>query len=121
MKVYIGDSDVRHTELYDLLMKSKTLSLCTFVYKKDINNEKELLKNCDVMIADISYPTIPLGIELGWADIYDVDIICVCVKGTAISSHLTRMSKDILTYTDSTDMVEKLEWLFKNKYHIKTV
>ncbi|MFP3728122.1 hypothetical protein U8V72_23370 [Priestia filamentosa] len=116
MKIYLGDNGIQNKELHDLLVKSDVLGECSVIYKADIDIEKDMLKTCDVIIADVSYPTIHLGMELGWADIYKVDIICVCVKGTAISSHLTKMSKEIVIYTDIPDMIQKLERLFLNNY-----
>ncbi len=116
VKIYLGDNGIQNKELHDLLVKSDVLGECSVIYKADIDIEKDMLKTCDVIIADVSYPTIHLGMELGWADIYKVDIICVCVKGTAISSHLTKMSKEIVIYTDIPDMIQKLERLFLNNY-----
>ncbi|GAB6440770.1 hypothetical protein bcgnr5369_02790 [Bacillus cereus] len=117
MKVYVGHQNVTNEGLHNVILNSEILKKHQFIFSENVTNEKECLKKCEVMIADVSYPTIPLGIEMGWADNYKIDIICVCVKGTAISSHLTRMSKEILIYTEIVDLVEKLEWLFETKYN----
>ncbi|MCU7667168.1 hypothetical protein [Bacillus thuringiensis] len=117
MKVYVGFQNVTNETFQNLIFKSEVLKKHQFIFGENVADEKDWLQKCEVMIADVSYPTIPLGIEMGWADNYKVDIICVCVKGTAISSHLTRMCKEILIYTEVVDLVEKLERLFETQYN----
>jgi len=46
-------------------------------------NSKDYLKNeADLMIAEVSESATGLGIELGWADNYEVPIICVYRNGS---------------------------------------
>lgn len=117
MKVYVGHQNVTNESLHNLILNSEVLKKHQFIFGENVADEKDWLKKCEVMIADVSYPTIPLGIEMGWADNYKINIVCVCVKGTAISSHLTRMCKEFLIYTEIEDLVEKLEWLFETQYN----
>ncbi len=72
-------------------------------------NSKEYLKQCKFMIAEVSIPALGLGIEIGWANLYDVKIICLAKEGTNPSTSLSVVSKDIIKYTDEEDMIKKLE------------
>lgn len=126
MNIYIGNqSEDYKKRLTDALLNSSMAKKHNFIFSENREHgqfdPKECLQSCEIMVADVSHPTILLGIEMGWADNYDVAIICVCSKGTAISSHLTRMSKDIIIYTDTEDLVEELEWMIETKYKKKSL
>ena len=36
---------------------------------------KEVIRTSDLVIADISYPSTGVGIELGWADCFNIRVI----------------------------------------------
>lgn len=40
---------------------------------------------CDLMVAEVSWPSTGLGIELGWADMYKIPIVFLHRKGAIIS------------------------------------
>jgi len=72
-------------------------------------NTKDVIKNCDVIFAEVSFPATGLGIELGWADIYSTPIVCVHKVGAKISGSLKFIAKDFIEYTDMEDLIEKIE------------
>lgn len=41
------------------------------------NNAKKILKKCDIILAEVSYPSTGQGIELGWADMLQKPIVCI--------------------------------------------
>src|SRR3989344_4757374 len=49
---------------------------------------KDLIKTCNAVFAEVSFPSTGLGIELGWADIYAVPIVCLYKTDTKISGSL---------------------------------
>lgn len=49
-----------------------------------------------------------LGIELGWANAYNIPIICLHRAEQAGSTALYTLTKEILVYADSRDMVKKI-------------
>ena len=71
-------------------------------------NSKEIIKNSDVVIAEISYPSTGEGIELGWANIYKITIIFIYKQGSKISNALRSLSKHFIVYKDSDEMIRKL-------------
>lgn len=69
---------------------------------------KNLIKEADVVIAEVSFPATGLGIELGWADAFDRPIICVSKQGTKVSDSLKAVSEVFVEYATSEELVAKL-------------
>ena len=69
---------------------------------------KDIIKNSDVVVAEVSYPSTGQGIELGWANIFDVPIVCIYKEGSKISNSLSKIADRFVSYKDSQDMVNKL-------------
>ncbi len=81
--------------------------------KRDVNT-KEIIKNSDLIIAEVSFPATGQGIEIGWADIFGVPILCVSKEGQKISGSLKYITDKFITYSDSQDFITKLsEFLSK--------
>lgn len=100
-------------DFYDVLEQSilnqKFNFICPHRKSKTQHNSKESLKHCKYVIAEISKNKIGIGIELGWADIYGVDIICVYKKGSKISGSVRVVCNKFIEYENKADMIEKLE------------
>lgn len=127
MKIYVGHSTSYDftKELYQPLKCSVEWEKHTFFlpheFKKEPTYSKDIIANCDLIIAEVSYPSTGLGIELGWANVAGRDILCIYKDGTTPSASLNIVSSNFLNYSDSTDLIEKLDrWLNnysnKNKY-----
>jgi hypothetical protein len=71
-------------------------------------NSKKYMKECDLIIAEVSYPSTGQGIELGWADIYNVPIVCLYKKGTRPPGSLKVISHTFIEYENSEDMIKKI-------------
>lgn len=107
MKIYVGHSssfDFRK-ELYEPLENLPY----EFIFPHDKSdrpfNSKDVLKSCNLMIAEVSYPSISLGIEIGWANMYDVPIIFVHKKGAKVSDALKVVSKNFVEYATAEELV----------------
>lgn len=78
-------------------------------------NSKAIIKTCDLVIAEVSYASLGLGIELGWADIERRKILCIHKEGTKPSSALKLISCELIKYSSQQDMVTTLmQWLGKH-------
>lgn len=71
-------------------------------------NSKEIIKECDFIIAEVSYQSTGMGIELGWAESFGKEIICIYKAGQKYSKSLCHISKVFLPYKDSDDL---LKWM----------
>lgn len=114
MRIYVCHS--RHfdyqIELYEPLLASKIASEHVLVFPHDKTPEhsaKEVIKGCQMLIAEVSLPGTGIGIMLGWANAFGIPVICVNRGGAVVSNSLKFVSNVYLEYTDSTDLVKQLE------------
>ncbi len=85
----------------------------TFVFPHEITdaatNTKERMTAYNAIVAEVSYPSTGLGIELGWAETLGLPIYLVCRESAFISrSVLSLTGHTLITYTDQNDLVAKL-------------
>jgi hypothetical protein len=112
MKIYVAHSrsfDFKK-ELYEPIRQSSLNDEHTFVLPHETSDEpfnsKDYLKNkADLMIAEVSESATGLGIELGWADIYEVPIICIYRKGSKVSDSLKVVLKNFVEYSNSKELI----------------
>ena len=115
MNIYVAHSrNYDYIEkLYEPIKNAKGLSEYHFFFPHDeVNKEvktKEIIKNYDLVIAEVSLPAIGLGIELGWADDSNIPILCLYEKGSKPSSSLKFITNNFIEYDNSKDLIEKIE------------
>jgi hypothetical protein len=114
MNIYVTHSSNfdYQKELYKPLRTSKinTIHHLTLPHERSSTpfNSKEYMKKCDLILAEVSYSATEQGIELGWANIYNIPIVCFYKKGMKLSSSLKVISNTFIEYKNSTDTIEKL-------------
>lgn len=68
-------------DLYEPIKRSNLASLYDFIYLMDnpgnLPNTKEMIRKFHAVIAEISYPSTGAGVEIGWADAFDMPIILI--------------------------------------------
>ena len=116
MKIYIGhSSSINYKEnLYKPLKNSRLNEKHELVFPHEDSDEpfnsKGYLKNdCDLVIAEVSEASTGLGIELGWANLYKIPILCVYEEDSDPSSSLSAITENIREYTDAEDLVTIIE------------
>ena len=98
-------------ELYEPILNSNRLKKHTFFLPEDrVKNTREIIKNCDIMIADVSYPSTGTGIEIGWASGIDKPIYCIYKQGCSYSFSLKFITENFYEYTPETltRVIEKI-------------
>jgi hypothetical protein len=70
---------------------------------------KTVLKRMDALIAEASLPSTGQGIELAQAEAAGVPVICFFKTGFKPSGSLRFVSRDIIEYTDTRDLLVKLQ------------
>lgn len=120
MKVYIAHSSSYDFtgQLYEPIKQSNLYQRHEFFLPHDKNHRdgagvhsKDIIRNSDILVAEVSYPTTGEGIEIGWADAFDVPIACVYREGAKPSGSLKYVSEKFATYTDSASLIEALRGL----------
>lgn len=105
-------------ELYKPIRLSSLNNKHNFIlpheHTKELFNSKDYLKNkCDLVIAEVSFPRIGLGIELGWADLFGVPIVCVYKKGSRLSGSLREVSSTFIKYSSEEELISGIEDVIK--------
>lgn len=101
-------------ELYEPIRQRSLSDEHTFVLPHETSNEpfdsKEYLQHqADVVLAEVSEPSTGLGVELGWADIYGVPIVCLYRKGSRISGSLQVVSKNFVEYSNNKELISGIK------------
>ncbi len=120
MNIYVAHSTSFdfQKELYGPIKSCSLNKEHVFIFPHDVSSEsfhsKEFFqKDCDLVIAEVSYPSTGLGIELGWADMLHVPIVCIAEKGSSVSGALHSVTETFLEYSDTKELLEKIEATIK--------
>lgn len=113
MKIFVPHSSNYNfrKELYLPLRNSDLNKKHQFILPQENGKEeitKDIIKFCDMVLAEVSYPSTGQGIELGWATIFNVPIICIYKEGFKYSSSLSFITNRFISYKDSKDLITKL-------------
>lgn len=71
-------------------------------------NTRELMKSCNLLVAEVSLPSTGEGIELGRAEAIGLPVLCISEQGAKVSSSLKYVTDHFLQYSDAEDMLSKL-------------
>jgi nucleoside 2-deoxyribosyltransferase len=103
--------EINYQELYKVLKKNFSgdkINLILPYENKVFSDSKEFLKNkCDLVIAEVSKKATGLGIELGWANLFEIPIVCFYQKGNKMSRSLGVICDQFFEYEDLDDFGEK--------------
>jgi hypothetical protein len=121
MKIYVSHSskiDYQH-ELYNVLRNSDLAYNHEFLFPHerglDLFPTKELFdaKGCDLVFAEVSFPSHGQGVELGWAYERGIRMIFSHKPEAKLSVVIPELSKEIFTYTTGQDLIAKLSNFIK--------
>lgn len=100
------------TMLYQPLKSSSIADKHQIIFPHETNSavksSKEIIRNIDLVLAEISHPSTGQGIELGWADSFKKPIICFYQHGKMYSSSIPLITHEIFEYDSSNDLLKKL-------------
>jgi len=101
-------------EFYEPLRNSQIDTIHKIFLPNEKNGKpistKNVIKNSDVVIAEVSCPSTGQGIELGWANTFNIPIICIYKKGVKPASRsLKYLTKTFISYKNKKEMIVKLE------------
>ncbi|HRF28084.1 MAG TPA: hypothetical protein PL051_00365 [Candidatus Saccharibacteria bacterium] len=118
MKLYLSHASNYdyQTELYQPLKTALPTDFDVFYPHDPENNgkySKDILENCDVVLAEVSSASTGQGIELGWANAAGVKIVCFYKIGTQPSGAITHIAETIFEYSSTDDLSEKLVKLLR--------
>lgn len=119
MKIYVGHSrkfDFKN-ELYNPIKESDVYKNHEIVLphlNSDVPyNSKDYFELCDLMIAEVSYPSLGLGVELGWANAKNIPILALYKEESTPSNSVTAVTKNVVSYKDEADLVNQINHFIK--------
>lgn len=119
MKIYVGhskDMDYQN-ELYAVIRSSPLNKIHEFFLPHENSemgtNSKEKIKTYDLMIAETSYNAMGLGIEMGWADAFNVPLEAIQKTGTKIKGSTQLTVRSITMYSNKDELINALETIIK--------
>ncbi len=97
-------------ELYHPLKQLKGFKLILPHEKSEKSKpSKNIIKKCSALIAEISYPSHTVGVEVGWADSFNVPIIFIFKKSTKVPSSLKLVSGKFIEYDKVDNIIHNIE------------
>lgn len=106
MKIYVGHAtsfDYKE-QLYKPILESVLYQQHQFILPHregaEPFNSKEIIKSSDLFLAEVSYPSTGLGIELGWAEIFGVPVFAIYQEQYKPSSAIKIVARKVVTYTE---------------------
>jgi len=115
MKIYVAHSTKFNykEDLYRPLRESEINDIAEIILpheqSDEIFNSKQILKEMDYVVAEVSYPSTGLGIELGWANLYNIPIILIHKSDFTVSDSVKSIAFKITDYSSTEDMIEKIK------------
>ncbi len=121
MKIYLSHSrefDFKK-ELYEPIKQHFVDKKYDFLFPhensaKSFNSFEYLKHECELMVAEVSYPSTGQGIELGWAHVFKVPIVCIYRQGSKPSSSLKSVTDTFIQYSNSQELVSSLKTFLKH-------
>jgi hypothetical protein len=119
MKIYVGHAGSYNykTELYDVLKESFLWDEHEFILPYEHidapKNSEHIINSCQILLADVSYPSTGLGIELAWARAAGLSILAVHQRGVKVSSSVAVVTPHIAAYDTPKEIIVILENFIK--------
>ncbi len=107
-------------ELYEPLKNSDIYKNNNIFFPHDEENKnintQQIIRDSDLIISEVSYPSTGQGIELGWANYLNKNILCIYKKDQKFSLALKFITNDFIEYENADDLINKLIFYIKDKY-----
>lgn len=113
MKIYIAHStafDFRE-ELYKPIREADISNKYEIILPHETDqfiNSKNVIEACDLIVAEVSYPSTGMGIELGWAESMEKKIVCVYKSEEKYSTALKVLSNDFVEYKNAEELIRQI-------------
>ncbi len=117
MKIYVSHSTSFdfNQELYTPIRNSELNNKHEIILPHEESDKQyntlELFKSgeCELVIAEVSYPSTGQGIELGWARLLEIPIIAIHKNDHKFSGAIHLLTKEIHTYGEINSLLTSLK------------
>jgi transcriptional regulator of heat shock response len=116
MKIYVAHSKAfdYKKELYEPIRQSSLNEEHSIVLPHENSDEqfnsKECLRDgCDLVIAEVSNSSTGIGIELGWANMFNVPIVGIHRTGSKPARSLKVITPKFVEYSNSEELISGIK------------
>jgi len=114
MNIYVAHSSAFNYKegLYKPIAQSNLAHQHHFILPhqaEGLNSRKVICNDTQLFIAEVSFPSTGLGIEIGYALTHNVPVICLYKQGTTPTNALHFINHQLIEYSDSKDFINQLE------------
>lgn len=114
MKIYLAHSSAFNfkSKLYEPLRDSSLNQVHELLFPQEGPFEeisRDMIKTADALIAEVSMPSLGVGIEMGWADTFSLPVIAISEKGSRVSFSIDNVVTEQIEYENQNDMLRQLE------------
>lgn len=119
MKIYVGHAGSYNykAELYDVLKESVLWHQHEFILPYEHidapKDSESIIRTCHILLADVSYPSTGLGIELAWARQAGIPVLAVHQKSAKFSNSVAVVTTNIAAYNSHLEIITILENFIK--------
>lgn len=123
MKIYLAHSREfdYEKELYLPVRSDEALPQAEIILPHESGHDhahgREFYAQLSLMIAEVSYPSTGLGIELGWAFDSEVPIVCIYRKGSHVSGSLRAVTDQFYEYASKTGLTQIIQNIIHQHVH----
>ena len=71
-------------------------------------DSKPIIASTDLFIAEVSYPSTGMGIEMGWAVAHHVPILALYKVDTKPSASIKIVTNNLVPYVTPDDLIQKI-------------
>ncbi len=122
MRIYVTHSTSFDyiKELYLPIRQSDLNSQHDFILPHESSNEPYdsnslfTTVQVDLVVAEVSYPSTGMGIEIGWADSCGIPIVCVHRSASKPSGSLKVVTDNIVGYSSNKELISVIEVYIRN-------
>lgn len=122
MKVYVAHSQQLpyQDELYQPIRTSVLNAEYEFVLPHETSqapyNSLDQAKTFKALIAEVSFPSTGLGIELGWFNALGLPILCLQRAGSQVSPSVQLVATQYVVYDDTNSMLMAIQQFLTDLY-----
>lgn len=119
MRIYVSHSSAYDYEkiLYEPLRGSNLFSIHEFFLPHEQKNAylkaDKIIGTFDALVAEASLPSTGQGIELGWASMHNLPVLCISKEGSAVSSSLKYVCTDTRKYKTPQELIAAIDSFIK--------
>jgi len=113
-KVYISHSsgfDYRkelYKPIHDAAWSKEHEVVLPHEHSDEQYDSRSEMRSFDLVIAEVSYPSTGMGIELGWAESIGIPIVALFKEGEKPSGSVRAVTDTFIDYESAEDLQEKL-------------